>query len=42
LPRLKNERAIGLLGWLFCLELCRCCFLHPHKSQIPPDFVVTA
>jgi hypothetical protein len=25
LSKLKNERAIGLLGWLFCLELCRCC-----------------
>jgi hypothetical protein len=25
LPKLKNERAIDLLGWLFCLELCRCC-----------------
>ena len=25
LPRLKNEQSICLLGWLFCLELCRCC-----------------
>ena len=24
LPKLKNERSIGLLGWLFCLILCRC------------------
>ena len=25
LPRLKNDRSICLLGWLFCLELCRFC-----------------
>jgi hypothetical protein len=25
LPRLKNDRAICWLGWLFCLELCRFC-----------------
>jgi hypothetical protein len=25
LARLKNERSICLLGWLFGLELCRCC-----------------
>jgi hypothetical protein len=25
LPRLKNDRSICLLGWLFGLELCRCC-----------------
>jgi len=25
LPRLKNDRSTCLLGWLFCLELCRFC-----------------
>ena len=34
LPRLKNERSICLLGSLFCLELCRCCFW--WIGSIPP------
>jgi hypothetical protein len=32
LPRLKNDRSICLLGWLFCLELCRFCYTTPPSA----------
>jgi hypothetical protein len=34
LPRLKNDRSICLLGWLFCLELCRCCLGYNKNVEI--------